>query len=905
MNSMNHPQRSVDREHASSSRGRNPSRYQAASSSLAGGGGGGDGDGGAVRSRSQTNANTPRRKGNPQSSSPSTERSPQRQEGQQSSAASCHSSTNACSVGSESTNGGGGPLLTPLSTLSTILATHSAHERTALMLFRQSHALHLHATERSSLAMEKLRVAQAEVEHAATAEEFAREELERAAVQKTAAQDALHAICKRVRKLSKGLVNKRVRLAGLNKNAQWNGRSGTILELLTDGEDAGRWKVRLDSEWRGRDADGEMNRHVDTESDGTDGDQQGGVMNMVMAKAENLALVDEDGVGFGGAFGLFGEHASGRSQRRTASRSRSASSTRKPRPDQNACNDHTSPQGRSRDPSINERDDPVAARSQWQRSASRSRAASSTREPQRKQNPWNEHTSPQGRSRDPSINARNDPVVVTPGSQGSRSPHRNLVPATYYRTEDGRYHESLSPPNRMHPQHHHAPPGPKQTRQASPSKKQPLVNHHPPNQPSGKQPSPHHASQQKRQVSPPRKQISVNHHPNQTSGKRRGPTENPTRNFSPSKLISPIKRSPSNDSERLSSAFSRMLLSPVSFAPVSFTTESTGNFRQWTQGGDSQHRDSDSFEQWMQRGDNDFQHHNQERQRQHVWQNQRQNDDGSSGDVISIAGSFFNQVTSLKNDSFLSSHNGEESVDNYNEWDEYAPDPQLQTYPSPLENATTSSTTADGHKLPHIVILPVDEDDHGNPFLSPGYLSSSPPNCVGVQNAGFSHVNGVYLLAYPKDENGNAIVDDGGELDMPPLYFKDGPPTLLSDNRYYDMCILRINCPDSVDHVIWFLARVDVDPDCLDVKFSDCYYYCRMLRTDDGCGGEREGGCLSPPTRGWNLPKLPKGVEMLSIAKSRSFSPAISLNHGGRGLGIVPRPQTASARREEDGTGSI
>jgi hypothetical protein len=176
---------------------------------------------------------------------------------------------------------------------------------------------------------------------------------------------------------------------------------------------------------------------------------------------------------------------------------------------------------------------------------------------------------------------------------------------------------------------------------------------------------------------------------------------------------------------------------------------------------------------------------------------------------------------------------------------------------------------------------------------------------VGVQNAGFSHVNGVYLLAYPKDENGNAIVDDEGELDMPPLYFKDGPPTLLSDNRYYDMCILRINCPDSVDHVIWFLARVDVDPDCLDVKFSDCYYYCRMLRTDDGCGGEREGGCLSPPTRGWNLPKLPKGVEMLSIAKSRSFSPAISLNHGGRGLGIVPRPQTASARREEDGTGSI
>jgi hypothetical protein len=247
--------------------------------------------------------------------------------------------------------------------------------------------------------------------------------------------------------------------------------------------------------------------------------------------------------------------------------------------------------------------------------------------------------------------------------------------------------------------------------------------------------------------------------------------------------------------------------------------------------------------------------------------------------------------------------NDEEIVNNYNEWEEYALDPQLQTYPSPRENATTYSTTADGHNLPHIVVLPVDEDDQGNPYLSPGYTSSSPPHCVGVQNAGFSHVNGVYLLAYPEDENGNAIVEDEGVSDLPPLYFKDGPPTLLSDDRYYDMCILRINCPDSVDHVIWFLARVDVNPDCLDVKFSDCYYYCRMLRTDDGCGGEREGGCLSPPSRGWNLPKLPKGVEMLSIAKSRSFSPALSSKNGPpsgggqHGLGILPRPHTASGHQ--------
>jgi hypothetical protein len=40
------------------------------------------------------------------------------------------------------------------------------------------------------------------------------------------------------------------------------------------------------------------------------------------------------------------------------------------------------------------------------------------------------------------------------------------------------------------------------------------------------------------------------------------------------------------------------------------------------------------------------------------------------------------------------------------------------------------------------------------------------------------------------------------------------------------------------------------------VKFSDCYYYCRMHRNDDGCGGLHEGGCLSPPSKGWNLPKV-------------------------------------------------
>lgn len=67
------------------------------------------------------------------------------------------------------------------------------------------------------------------------------------------------------------------------------------------------------------------------------------------------------------------------------------------------------------------------------------------------------------------------------------------------------------------------------------------------------------------------------------------------------------------------------------------------------------------------------------------------------------------------------------------------------------------------------------------------------------------------------------------------------------------MCILRIDCPDSKDHVIWFLSRVDVDPSCLDVKFSDCYYYCRLLRDDNSAND-------CPPLTGWNIPKVPPGI---------------------------------------------
>lgn len=649
---------------SSSSRGRNPSRQQ-------------------VSSPTTYNANTPKRKGNPQSSSPSVDQRSPRQE-QQSLAS------------GESVDFS----LTPLSTLSTILATHSAHERTALMLFRQSHALHLTARERSSLAIEKLRAAQAEVEHATTAKEFAKEELDRASIQKTEAHDALQKICKSVRTLSKDLSNKRVRLVGLNMNVHWNGRLGTIIKLITAGEDVGRWKVRLDSEWRGRDADGDTGEQGEESNDS----------DVVVAKAENLALVSDDEV-----FGLF------ESQQQSASVYEVASSNEEPESLHPLPSNHTSPLRRSRDPSV-------------------STLITST--------------GPKRRSRLSSVN-----------------------------TQDKSAEETKEPENdRRHNQHRNDKIDGDQNREPVP--------------------------------------------------------------YSPAilKISTPIKRCPSSDSGRISTAFSLMMQSPVSCTAASFNPISTTNFQRWMQGDDSQHHNNESFEEWMQEG-SDIQNRIQDQQRelQSVNENHRQ---------FIEAGSFFNELTSLKKDSFPSSHNDNESDDkNYNEWEDSSVDPKLHVYPSPQEIVMHDSSTADDYNLPQVVLL--DEDDQGNSMTS----LSSPAYCVGVQNA-YSHVNGVYVLAYPKDDNGNVVVHNEGESDMPPLYFKDGPPTLLSDNRYYDMCILRIDCPDSADHIIWFMAKVDVDPDCLDVKFSDCYYYCRMHRNDDGYGGLHEGGCLSPPSKGWNLPKV-------------------------------------------------
>ena len=208
-------------------------------------------------------SNTPRRRGNPQSSSPA---SPHRRP------------TDVP--------------LTPLSTLTSLICGHADHAAASLQLYRQSHALHRHASERATLALEKLREAQAEVEHAETAREFAREELDRARDQKEEAQEGYAGMGKRVRTLSKSMVHRRVKLVGLSKNALWNGRLGTIVKLVTEGEDVGRWKVKLDPEWRGRDAEGKRVQRMDTVSD-HDESEEGEQTNVVVARAENLELVEE------------------------------------------------------------------------------------------------------------------------------------------------------------------------------------------------------------------------------------------------------------------------------------------------------------------------------------------------------------------------------------------------------------------------------------------------------------------------------------------------------------------------------------------------------------------------------------------------------------------------------------
>ena len=150
-------------------------------------------------------------------------------------------------------------LTTPLCTLTHLLhQSHTNHQLTR-QLFRTSHSLHLHASTQKAKAVEAYKLAQAELEHATTAEEFALQELQRARVKKEEASNVYGNLKRQVGKLAGGYKGARVTLVNLQTNSNWNGRVGTIVKLITEGveeEDVGRWKVRLDGDWRGKEPDG-------------------------------------------------------------------------------------------------------------------------------------------------------------------------------------------------------------------------------------------------------------------------------------------------------------------------------------------------------------------------------------------------------------------------------------------------------------------------------------------------------------------------------------------------------------------------------------------------------------------------------------------------------------------------
>ena len=259
---------------------------------------------------------------------------------------------------------------------------------------------------------------------------------------------------------------------------------------------------------------------------------------------------------------------------------------------------------------------------------------------------------------------------------------------------------------------------------------------------------------------------------------------------------------------------------------------------------------------------------------------------------IETSESFTQRNTSLPSSSFfdeVSQHEDTQNVHNLQHYS-YQDESIGHNERSNAGRSLQAPSTTPPNSLPTVVILPVDEEDARN--------RDGPPTCVGVQNAGISHVNGLYALTQNNDqdeESSQQQPNASNNADVPPLYFRDAEPILLSDGRYYDMCILRIDCPDSPEYVIWFLSRVDVDPNCLDVKFSDCYYYCRVLRSV---------GLHAPPMEGWNIPDVhqPDAVAF-STADDDDEEEASPVRSGHRvendqarlhssmssGLGIVPR----------------
>ena len=582
--------------------------------------------------------------------------------------------------------------LTPLSTISALLKSSHLHSTTTLQLYRQSQTLQRQTNERLALALEKLRQAQGEVEHATTAQEFANEELERVAAQKRDADETFKTTLNQARALSRPLVGKRVRLVRLTKNVHKNGRAGTIIDLVTDGHDVARWKVKLDVEWRGRDAEGRKILRNDTVSEHDYHES-----NTVVAKAENLEIVGDETV-CDVTETLFQE---------TRSKARSRSKEQ---------------DGRVSKPRARQAVDPEQEDFLY--------PARSTKDP------------------DSSSLTHRQAVHVTPESS----------PVRKYSSPK---HTSQEQPYR----------NPRRERRG---------RHVYPGQHSPREPS--------------RNSIQENRHPSRSHVHQLTPE--PT---------------------HLNSAFSKMLTSPISFTSASFEPMPSESFGRYIQESMEQ-RENGAIDSTS-RGDGSYT--NPARHFANL---------SDSRDIVSVAGSFFDEVTSFEKNEFITNDQSSQ-VDMPDDY-----------YTSSQEAQTAGEST-------RIVVLPVSEDDRNVPFLP-----NQPPPCVGVQGAAVSHVNGVYMLAYPKDEDGRPLLEE----EIPPLYFRNSPPITI-DGKQYDLCILRIACPDSSDHVIWFIARVDVDPSCLDVKFSDCFYYCRLLSNDDGRGGEIEEGLSNniPPSAGWHVPKLP------------------------------------------------
>jgi len=594
-----------------------------------------------------------------------------------------------------------------------------------------------------------------------------------------------------VRSFSRKMRDRRVQLTGLKRNERWNGRRGKIVKLVMEGEDFGRWKVKLDKvgfdygrsgicsgsgsgNGRGGDPDGvdgrdslngEIHHAPSANPDGNggqnsnfvrDGDQNELLRQQeqqhVVAKAENLILLDSEDVDDPHVIFSPVAPVSG-----LQPRTKSNLSSKSKDPDEDIVNE-------------------TQLRHDYHGHAT---VTPEKDEYDTKFHLHHHYNNPPGYY---------DPVRSRRQSDYDPSPYVKSIE----RNQIHHSQENALQPNGAHSQHH-------RTTQRQ-----------------------HYNLHQQQPNYKPQSQSSDQSHHSFKSNAR--------------SLISPPPTKHHRESSLLSTAFSNMLLSPVTFEPVSFTPSVT------TDGEGDHHKGGDCY---------------------------TCDSRNLAGDV-SVSGSFFEEVTPRQypneSDTRRTNDGNIANADYFSTRDASEDQSHFQVYPN---------------MTPTLVIL-TDNDDP--------IITSFPPPCIGIKEAGIPYVNGVYLLT---TNTGNS--DNNRSQTEPPVYFKDGPPVLLSNNRYYDMCILRIPCPDSSDHVIWFLARVDIDPDCEDVKFSDCYYYCRMLRTD---GVEND----IPPERGWKVPSVPPGVNIntgianeFDLDHQDEISDSISYRHSDReDHGHIRRPDHGS-----------